>query len=194
MTIEVETGPMFSGKTTELLTQAERLAIAAHGHINLEATAVKSSREIFDHVFDIDDQGTIILKEGRDLLTAIFVDEGQFFDKNLGKILEFIDHFYLENLGQNLNIFCAGLDMDFRGEPFGPMPDIMARAHKVNKLVAVCKECKKGTPNNAQYTQRLINGEPANYDDSVVLVGASESYTARCRKHHQVRNRPQPKI
>ena len=216
--IEVETGPMFSGKSTELLTQAERLVIAgeiqgvdflvfnhhsdtcygknviaSHGHISLEAIAAQSSRDIFDTIFNVDNQ-KISLKEGRNLLTAIFVDEGQFFDNNLGNILEYIDRFFLDNLGQNINIFCAGLDMDFRGEPFGPMPDILSRAHKVNKFVAVCKECKKGTPNNAQYTQRLINGEPASYDDPIVLVGASESYTARCQKHHQVHNRPLPKI
>ena len=217
--IEVETGPMFSGKSTELLTQAERLVIAgeiqgidflvfnhasdtrygenvicSHGHISLEAIAAKSSKDIFDMIFDLDDEENITLKEGRELLNAVFVDEGQFFDKNLGKVLEYIDRFFLENLGQSINIFCAGLDMDFRGEPFGPMPDVLARAHKVNKFVAVCKECKKGTPNNAQYTQRLINGEPAKYSDPIILVGATESYTARCQKHHEVRNRPQPKI
>jgi thymidine kinase len=217
--IEVETGPMFSGKSTELLTQAERLVIAgqiqgtdflifnhasdtrygenviaSHGHISLEALAAKSSHNIFETVFDIDDQGTVSLKEGRDLLTAIFVDEGQFFDNDLGNVLEYIDHYFLDHLNRSLNIFCAGLDMDFRGEPFGPMPDVMSRAHKINKFVAVCKECKKGTPNSAQYTQRLINGEPANYFDPIVFVGASESYTARCQRHHKVPGKPSPKF
>lgn len=217
--IEVETGSMFSGKTRELIDLAEDLVIAgqlqgidflvfnhasdtrygenviaAHGHASLDAIAAKSSKDIFDCIFDIDGQGTITLKEGRNLLSAIFVDEGQFFDNNLGKILEYIDQYFLENLDQNINIYCAGLDMDFRGEPFGVMPDVMARAHKINKFLAVCKECKKETPKNGKYTQRLINGKPANYDDPIVLVGAAESYTSRCQKHHQVPNKPSPKL
>lgn len=217
--IEVETGPMFSGKTSELLTQAERLivagetqgidflvfnhasdlrygdnVIASHGKTSLEAIPAKSSKDIFDIIFDFNNQNQITLKECRHLLTTIFIDEAQFFDHNLSTVIEFIDRYYLDNLGQNINIYCAGLDMDFRGEPFGPMPDILAKANKINKFVAVCKECEKGTPRNAQYTQRLIDGKPACFDDPIVLVGASESYTARCQKHHQVPNRPQPKF
>ena len=84
--------------------------------------------------------------------------------------------------------------MDFRGEPFGPMPNLLAVAQKVNKFTAVCKECDKGTERNAQYTQRLINGQPADYHDPIVLVGASESYTARCQNHHEVINRPKPNL
>ena len=76
----------------------------------------------------------------------------------------------------------AGLDTNFRGEPFGPMPELMAKAEIVDKLHAICMVC--GGP--ASRTQRLIDGEPAKYDDPVVIVGASELYEARCRKHHQV--------
>ena len=216
--IEVETGPMFSGKTAELLTQAERLIlageiqgkdflvfnhatdtryginiVASHNNKALEAIPAKSSREIFDVIFKIDKK-EISLQPEREHLTSIFIDEGQFFDENLGKILEYIDYYYLNYLGRNINIFCAGLDMDFRGEPFGPMPDLLSRANRVNKFVAVCKECDKGTSRNAEYTQRLINEKPANYDDPVVMIGAAESYTARCKKHHQVPNRPIPKF
>jgi len=72
--------------------------------------------------------------------------------------------------------------MDFRGEPFGPMPKLLARAEKVDKLQAICVRC--GAP--ASRTQRLINGEPASYDDPIILVGAAESYEARCRHCHQV--------
>lgn len=217
--IEVETGPMFSGKTSELLTQAERLlvaedvqgidflafnhcsdtrygknVIASHGKLSLPAIPVTSSKDIFDHIFVIDEIGEISIHAGRENLTAIFIDEAQFFDPALPEILTFIDYYYRENLHTSINIFCAGLDMDFRGEPFGPMPDLLAVANKVNKFTAVCKQCDKHTPRNAQYTQRLIDGQPANYNDPIVLVGAAESYTARCQKHHQVPGRPTPKV
>lgn len=79
-------------------------------------------------------------------------------------------------------VICAGLDMDFRGEPFGPTPDVMAIAESVDKLTAICVKC--GNP--ATRTQRLINGKPARYDDSIILVGAYETYEARCRKCHEV--------
>jgi thymidine kinase len=72
--------------------------------------------------------------------------------------------------------------MDFRGEPFGMMPVLMAKAEKVDKLYAICMVC--GEP--ATRTQRIINGEPANYNDPVIIVGASEMYEARCKKHHIV--------
>jgi thymidine kinase len=79
-------------------------------------------------------------------------------------------------------VILAGLDMDFRGEPFGPMPLLMAQAEQVDKLQAICMVC--GAP--ASRTQRLIDGRPANYDDPVIMVGASEVYEARCRQHHDV--------
>jgi len=215
--IEVETGPMFSGKTTQLLDLANKLIVAgevqgtdflvfnhasdnrygenvisSHGHISIEAIPAKSSKDIFDTVFDVDDQNNITLKTNREQLTTVFIDEGQFFDMNLPIVVEFIDRYYRENLGLSINIVCAGLDMDFRGEPFGPMPNILAIANKVNKFVAVCKECNKRTPRNAQYTQRLIDGKPASYNDPIILVAGEESYTARCQKHYKVPNKPSP--
>jgi len=87
----------------------------------------------------------------------------------------------LANSGRR--VIVAGLDMDFRGEPFGPMPALLARAERVDKLQAICVVC--GEP--ASRTQRLVNGRPAAYDDPVILVGASEVYEARCRGCHQVR-------
>ena len=76
----------------------------------------------------------------------------------------------------------AGLDTDFRGEPFGCMPYFMALAEKVDKLQAICMVC--GEP--ASRTQRLVNGKPAHYDDPIIIVGAAEMYEARCRLHHEV--------
>ena len=87
-----------------------------------------------------------------------------------------------ELASRNIRVIVAGLDMDFRGEPFGPMPTLMSKAEKVDKLHAICMTCG----NEASRTQRLVNGKPARYDDPVVIVGASELYEARCREHHEV--------
>jgi thymidine kinase len=86
----------------------------------------------------------------------------------------------LAELGKR--VLVAGLDMDFRGEPFGPMPLLMSKAERVDKLHAICMVCGE----EASRTQRLVNGKPARYDDPVVIVGAAELYEARCRVHHEV--------
>lgn len=83
---------------------------------------------------------------------------------------------------KGIRVIVAGLDKDFRGEPFGIMPELLARAEFVTKLSACCKVCGQG----ATRTQRIINGKPAYYEDPIILVGANESYEARCRKHHEV--------
>ena len=84
--------------------------------------------------------------------------------------------------GPESRVIVAGLDTDFRGEPFGSMPILMAEAENVSKLHAICMVCG----DDASRTQRLVNGNPARYDDPVVIVGASEMYEARCRLHHEV--------
>jgi len=82
-------------------------------------------------------------------------------------------------------VIVAGLDMSFRAEPYHPMPELMGIAEQVDKLHAICTVCGK----SAYASQRLIDGEPAYYDDPLVMVGASENYEARCRRHHIVRYR-----
>jgi len=106
---------------------------------------------------------------------VVAIDEVQFFDWTVAELCE-----KLANEGRR--VILAGLDMDFRGEPFGPMPLLMAQAEGVDKLQAICMVC--GSP--ASRTQRLIDGRPAHYDDPVIMVGASEVYEARCREHHEV--------
>ncbi len=180
--IEVICGCMFSGKTEELIRRVKRTVIAkqkvqvfkpstdtrylrekvtSHSGAGFEAIPVGQAAEILQHV---DDETEVV-----------GVDEAQFFDWEIVDVCT-----TLANRG--LRVIVAGLDMDFRGEPFGPMPVLIAQAEKVDKLQAICQRC--GAP--ASRTQRLINGEPAAYDDPIILVGASEVYEARCRVCHQV--------
>jgi len=109
---------------------------------------------------------------------VIAIDEVQFFDDDIVALCNNLaDH--------GKRVICAGLDMDFRGVPFGPIPQLLAIAEHVDKLHAICVICGA----DACRTQRLIAGKPAYYDDPVVLVGASEVYEARCRAHHEVPHR-----
>lgn len=180
--IEVICGSMFSGKTEELIRRVKRAVIArqrvqvfkplldnrfstesvsSHDGLQWDAVAVSSAAEILELVRDITD--------------VVAIDEAQFFDWAIVDVCEQLAQ-------QGKRVIVAGLDMDFRGEPFGPMPVLMAQAETVDKLQAICAVC--GAP--ASRTQRLINGVPANYDDPQILVGASEVYQARCRRCHEV--------
>ena len=180
--IEVVCGSMFSGKTDELIRRLIRATIAkqkvqvfkpaidiryavekvtSHAGANYEATPVASAAEIHEKL----DKDT----------TVIGIDEAQFLDPEIVDVAQ-------ELASRGIRVLVAGLDMDFRGEPFGPMPLILARAERVDKLHAICMVCG----DEASRTQRLVNGMPAKYDDPVVIVGASELYEARCRAHHEV--------
>jgi thymidine kinase len=103
------------------------------------------------------------------------IDEAQFFTAEIANVAQ-------DLAARGVRVIVAGLDMDFRGEPFGPMPLILAKAERVDKLHAICMVCG----DEASRTQRLVNGQPAKYNDPVVIVGASELYEARCREHHEV--------
>ena len=180
--IEVVCGSMFSGKTEELIRLLRRAVIAgqkvqvfkpiideryglekvtSHSGAKFDAVPVKSSTAILDKL----DAET----------TVIGLDETQFFDDGIVKVVQKLAN-------QDKRVIIAGLDMDFRGEPFGQMPVLMAIAENVHKLHAICMECGE----LACRTQRLVNGKPAKFDDPIVIVGASELYEARCRKHHEV--------
>jgi thymidine kinase len=173
---------MFSGKTEELIRRVRRAEIAkqkvqvykpsvdtryqlekvtSHSGVHFEAAPVANSADILSTL-------------GPDT-EVVAIDEAQFFDLPIAKVCS-------ELADRGLRVIIAGLDMDFRGEPFGPMPVLMAQAEQVDKLQAICQSC--GAP--ASRTQRLINGQPASYDDPVILVGAEEVYEARCRVCHRV--------
>jgi thymidine kinase len=135
--------------------------VTSHNGQNIEAQPIKHSREILGHLSPN--------------TTVVVIDEVQFFDEEIVPIVQ-------ELAGRDLRVIMAGLDMDFRGEPFGQMPNLMAVAEEVTKLHAICVVCGE----EACRTQRLVNGKPANYHDPVILVGAQEAYEARCRQHHEV--------
>jgi thymidine kinase len=180
--IELICGSMFSGKTEELIRLLRRAVIARQqvqvfkpaiddrfhvekvtSHVGqaFEARPVKNSTEIMD-----------LLEPAT---TVVAIDEVQFFDGNVVAVCESLAE-------KGIRVICAGLDMDFRGVPFGPMPDLLARAERVRKLHAICVICGE----EASRTQRLVEGEPVAYDDPIVMVGASEAYEARCRRCHVV--------
>lgn len=184
-TIEVICGPMFAGKTEELIRRVKRMQFAkkdfvvfkpkidnrysvdevvSHSHIKFKAINISKPQEILKHI--------------KPNLQAVVIDEVQFFDES---ILQIIDD--LANSG--MRIICAGLDCDFRGKPFGIIPSILAMAEHITKLTAICSCCG----DEATRTQRIINGKPAYEDDPIILVGATESYEPRCRKCHEVLKR-----
>lgn len=184
--VEVICGSMFCGKTEELIRRVRRATIAqqrvqvfkpdlddrygiervtSHNGQNIEAQPIKHSADI----------PAILLPS----TTVVAIDEAQFFDRGLTEVVE-----KLANRG--LRVIVAGLDLDFRAEPFGPMPNLMSMAEEVTKLRAICVVC--GEP--ACRSQRLVNGKPAGYDDPIIMVGAQETYEARCRQHHDVPGAP----
>lgn len=185
-TIEVICGPMFAGKTEELIRRVKRLEYAkkkvvlfkpqiddryeksfvvSHNHNKALCVNINTAKDMLEYV-----------KEDTD---AVVIDEFQFLDDEAVDIA-----LYFASIGKR--IIVSGLDKDFRGEPFTNMPRILALADSVTKLTAICMKC--GEP--ATCTQRLVNGIPANYNDPQILVGASESYEARCANCHEVPGRP----
>jgi thymidine kinase len=173
---------MFSGKTEELIRRLKRAEyarqkvqvfkpiidnryepsnVSSHTGLHFKAQAVNSAAEI-ERLIEAD-------------TGVIGIDEVQFFGWEVAELCH-----SLAQVGKR--VIVAGLDMDFRGEPFGPMPVLMAQAESVDKLQAICMVC--GAP--ASRTQRLINGDPVPYDAPVIMVGADEVYEARCRRCHQV--------
>lgn len=187
--LEVITGCMFSGKTEELIRRLERVRIAK-GEILLfkptiddrySTTSVMThyGREFAAHRLAPGDETPAELERlvGREALaraTAVAFDEGNFFSALLPELCE-------ELVEQGKRVIVAGLDLTFAGEPFGPMPTLLALADKVDKLEAVCVKC--GRP--ATRSQRLVDGRPASVSGPVIQVGGLGSYEARCRSCYE---------
>ncbi len=184
--LEVISGCMFAGKTEELIRRINVLSYAKKNIIVFKPKIDNrySDTEIVSH------SGVkvpcLVIEKAQEILNRIkadtdvvAIDEVQFFDQEVVCVCE-----YLADKG--VRVIVAGLDKDFRGEPFGIMPELLTRAEFVTKLTAVCTKC--GAP--ATRTQRLVNGKPASFNDSIVLVGAVEHYEPRCRHCHEVFDKP----
>lgn len=184
--VEVISGCMFAGKTEELIRRIKVLEFAkknikvfkpridnrysdtfvvSHAGSRVNSIVIDRAAEILDHVDSNVD--------------VVAIDEVQFLDEDICEVCDILAK-------EGKRVMVAGLDMDFRGEPFGMMPKLITEAEFVTKLTAVCNKC--GAP--ATRTQRLVNGKSASYNDPLVLIGASEAYEARCRHCHEVTDKP----
>lgn len=180
--VEVICGSMFCGKTEELIRRLRRARIARqqvqvfkpvidNRYEHMKVTS-HSGLDVDAHPVESSDK---ILAELKPDTTVVGIDEAQFFDPGIVAVVS-------ELAEKGVRVILTGLDMDFRGEPFGCMPELMSRAERVDKLQAICMVCGE----SASRTQRLVDGKPARFDDPVVVVGAQEIYEARCRQHHEV--------
>ena len=189
--IEVVAGVMFSGKSEELIRRVRRamiarkkvqvfkshlddryagvFAVSSHDGRTVEAVPVDSSPQIAQQLNTLAD--------------VLAIDEAQFLDLGIVPLVT-------DLAARGYRVILAGIDTDFRGEPFGPMPHLLALADSVDKLHAICVIC--GGP--ATRTQRLIGGRPAPYDSPTIMIGGQESYEARCRHCHQVPRRDEDQV
>lgn len=181
--IEVISGVMFSGKSEELIRRTRRAIIAKKrvqvfkSHLDDRYSGIDSLSThdgITIPAHPIDDEKEILRLIDRES-EVVAIDEAQFLGPGLVDVAS-----YLADSGTR--VILAGTDTDFRGEPFGPMPKLLAVAEVVDKLHAICIQC--GDP--ACRNQRLVDGQPALYDSPVIMVGGQESYEARCRHCHEV--------
>ena len=181
--IECICGSMFSGKSEELLRRIKRGVIAKQKVLLFKPSIDNRYDENRVSTHNGNSYDSISIEKSSDILNfvkdikydIIGIDEIQFFDNDIVKIINKL-------ADDGIRVIVAGLDMDFKAEPFHPMPEIMAISEMVTKLHAVCNKCGK----EASRSQRLINGKPAKYDDPIVVIGASESYEARCRHCHEI--------
>lgn len=183
--IEIIVGPMFAGKTEELIRRIRRAEIAEQNILVFKHAIDKRYSNKGEVVSHNGEKYKCILVNNSEKITdyvgnnrnidIIAIDEAQFFDKSLPLVVN--------NLAdKGIRVICSGLDMDFKKEPFLNMAILLALADEVIKLKAVCFNCKK----DANYTQRLVNGKPAKYSDPIIVVGGKESYEARCRDCHKL--------
>ena len=181
--IECICGSMFSGKSEELLRRIKRGVIAKQKVLLFKPSIDNRYDENRVSTHNGNSYDSISIEKSSDILNfvkdtkydIIGIDEIQFFDNDIVKIINKL-------ADDGIRVIVAGLDMDLKAEPFHPMPEIMAISEMVTKLHAVCNKCGK----EASRSQRLINGKPAKYDDPIVVIGASESYEARCRHCHKI--------
>ncbi|WP_435075232.1 thymidine kinase [Halorubrum sp. HHNYT27] len=189
--IEVISGSMFSGKTEELLRRLRRSEIAGQS-VSVYKPAIDdrygettigthTGRQWEATVVDNEGDGPLAILDDEPFPEVVAIDEANFFSEALVEVCN-----TLADAGTR--VIVSGTDQTFRGEPFEPLPQLIATAEYVDKLQAICLQC--GEP--ASRNQRLIEGEPAHAEDPTILVGAEESYEARCRDCHVLRTGERP--
>jgi thymidine kinase len=181
--LTVVCGSMYAGKSEELIRLARRSLYAKkkvqvfkpsiddryHQTMVVSHMGVQHEAETAVNVAEL----TAKVKKDTQVL---LIEEVQFFEP---LIVEFL----VQQADRGVDVIVAGLDQDFRRQPFGPMPALLAAADEVVKLRAICMKC--GNP--ASHTYRMVDGKPAHWDDPIVLIGATESYEARCRNCFEIR-------
>ena len=183
--IEVICGPMFAGKSEELIRRIKRIEYAKKKVIVFKPLIDNrySENEVVSHnkrktkCYNLSTSSDVYKYISEDTYAVAF-DEVQFMDEGILDVCQ-------ELADKGIRVICAGLDNDFRGEPFSIMPQLLCMAEYVTKLTAICNVCGS----NATRTQRIVNGVPASYDDPIIIVGASEAYEPRCRHCHEVRGK-----
>lgn len=183
--IEVICGSMFCGKSEELIRRIKRASIAKQkvqvfkpkidDRYDKLCVNDHNGNKIAAHSLEIENAKEQLYDLLEKDTNVVAIDEIQFFEEDMVEACR-------ELSSDGKRVIVTGLDLDFRGEPFGIMPQLLAIAEYVDKLQAICVCC--GSP--ASRTQRLINGKPAKWDDPIVLVAASEVYEPRCRKCHVI--------
>ena len=184
--IEVISGVMFAGKSEELIRRVRRAVIARKqvqvfkSHLDARYAGLYSVTSHDGLTVDAApvDSADQIMRQVRPDTEVVAIDEAQFLDGGIVTVANAL-------ADRGVRVIVAGTDSDFRGEPFGAMPILMAAAEIVDKLQAICVVC--GGP--ATRNQRLVNGEPAPWDSPTIMVGGRESYEARCRHCHRVPKR-----
>lgn len=192
--IEIITGCMFSGKTQELIHRSKRAEISgktvvgfkpeiddrynkqkisSHTGVTVEAVTIDNNGDIKQQIENYIDE----YQQKNNKVDVVLIDEINLFESEIVSIVESLAN-------DDFRVILSGLDQTFQGEPFDPVPNLLAIADHIEKRKAVCECC--GDP--ATRTQRLIDGEPAKYDDPIIEVGGTEKYEPRCRQCHEVRN------
>jgi thymidine kinase len=176
-------GSMYAGKSEELIRLARR-SLYAKKRVQVFKPAIDDryhqtmvvSHMGIQHEAEVVSSVAALKKAINKETQVLLIEEVQFFDASIAELL-------VEMADRGLDVVCAGLDQDFRRMPFGPMPMLLAAADEVIKLRAICMKC--GAP--ASHTYRMVDGKPAHWDDPIVLIGATESYEARCRNCFEIR-------
>lgn len=201
-TVNVIYGPMFAGKSTELIRRIKQSEISQYkiAIYNPSIDTRYGEGRICNHDRD-SSVASIPVSNSLELLNdvtrrqvgveRVFVDEAQFFDERMPEVVDYLT----KELG--IDVTLVGLLHDFKGDVFGPMGELISRAHRVTSMEAICTFVY---PNGricrlpAYFTQRLVDGHPADYNCPVILVGGVENYTVRCAEHWEVPGRPRINI